>query len=93
MKDSESEAPDIRANRLASEMMKRVKGQRALGTPSFYNIAREVLIEEFASVLRCICGHEDLIGISDFAFHTMDCPVREPLRQKWSDYVGPQLDA
>lgn len=46
---AESVAPDIRADRLASEMVKRVKGQRALGRPSFYNIAREVLIEEFAA--------------------------------------------
>lgn len=37
------------AHRLASEMVARIKDGRALGTPSFYNIAREVLIEEFAS--------------------------------------------
>lgn len=45
---AEREAPDMRAHRLASEMATRLKWQRALGTPSFYNIAREVMIEEFA---------------------------------------------
>lgn len=47
--DAESVALGIRADRLASEMVKRVKYQLALGRPSFYNIAREVLIEEFAA--------------------------------------------
>lgn len=39
----------VRADRLASEMARRVESQQALGRPSFYNIAREVLIEEFAA--------------------------------------------
>lgn len=48
MNERSDTAPDIRADRLASEMVRRVKWQKALGRPSFYNIAREVLIEEFA---------------------------------------------
>lgn len=39
---------DIRAHRLASEIASRLAKGKALGTPSAYNITREVLIEEFA---------------------------------------------
>ena len=43
------ESPEMRAHRLASEITKRLKWGQSLGAPSPYNIAREVLIEEFVA--------------------------------------------
>jgi hypothetical protein len=42
------EEPDMRAHRLAAEIGRRLSAGQALGKPNLYNIAREVLIEDFA---------------------------------------------
>ncbi len=44
-----NEAAEIRADRLASEIVRRFLAEEAVGRPSLHNIAREVLIEDFAT--------------------------------------------
>lgn len=41
-----TDSAEIRADRLASEIVRRCLAEEALGKPSLHNIAREVLIED-----------------------------------------------
>ena len=42
-----SEDPGVRAHRLSTEVVRRWTSGKVLGTPSLYNVVREVLVEEF----------------------------------------------
>jgi hypothetical protein len=44
---TDRQAQEIVAHRLAEEIVRRWQGGEALGTPSLYNVAREVLVEAF----------------------------------------------
>ncbi len=58
--------PGIRAHRLAEEIVRRMKSGKSLGSPSPYNIAREVLIEEFSAEPECTCIPYHLIGCPEY---------------------------
>lgn len=42
--------PGMRAHRLSTEVVRRWTSGKTLGTPSLYNVVREVLVEEFDTV-------------------------------------------
>ncbi len=62
-----AETPDLRAARLTAEIGRRWSDGKALGRPSFQNIIREVLIEEFDAEPACTCIPYHLIGCPEYA--------------------------